>query len=302
MGLALLAWASEQFVIGASNLAVALRVSAVLIGAVVIGFGTSLPEFLVTLVAAIDGAGDIALGNVVGSNIANLTLVLGSAALLAPVAIAARTARREALLALAAVVVLAIALQAGVGRIEGGVLVVLLVAALAFLIVTEQTGEGSPVTPRAAADGGRTRSTPFEAGRTVIGLAGTLLGAQLLVSGARGIADSAGLSEGFVGLTIVAVGTSLPELFAAIQAGRRGESELIVGNVLGSNVFNSLGVAGLAMLVDPGDVAGNITTTGAIGMLVIAVAAYVMMRRGRIGRVEGGVLLIAFAILVPLLA
>jgi cation:H+ antiporter len=296
--LALLAWASEQFVIGASHVATGLRVSAVLIGAVVIGFGTSLPELLVTILAAADGAADIALGNVVGSNIANLTLVLGAAAVLTPIAVAAPTVRREALVSLGAVLVLAIALQAGVGRIEGAILMALMVAALWFLVASEP--DKGPRKRKAEVEN-LGRGLPLEAGRTIVGLGGTLAGAQLLVIGARGIAETAGLSEGFVGLTIVAVGTSLPELFAAIQSGRRGQTDLILGNVLGSNIFNSLGIAGLAMLIDPGQVASNVAQTGAIAMSVIAIAAFVMMARGRIGRIEGAMLLIAFVVLVPLL-
>lgn len=275
-----------------------MRVSAVLIGAVVIGFGTSLPELLVTVLAAADGAGDIALGNVVGSNIANLTLVLGSAAILTPIAVAKSSLRREALMSLGAVLLLAIVLQGGVGRIEGAVLVVLMVAALWFLIATEPDSGSRESTPEARSSG---RGLPFESGRTVVGLAGTLAGAQLLVLGAQGIADTAGLSAGFVGLTIVAVGTSLPELFAAIQSGRRGETDLILGNVLGSNMFNSLAIAGIAMLIDPGRVATNVAQTGAIAMAVIALAAFVMMARGRVGRIEGVGLLIAFAVLIPFL-
>ena len=298
MGLALLAWASEQFIAGAAHVATSMRVSAVLIGAVVIGFGTSLPELLVTVLAAADGAGDIALGSVVGSNIANLTLVLGSAAILTPIAVARPSLRREALISLGAVLLLAIALQGGVGRIEGAVLVVLMVAALWFLIATEPDSGPRESMPEAKSAG---RGLRFEGGRTVLGLAGTLAGAQLLVLGAQGIADTAGLSEGFVGLTIVAVGTSLPELFAAIQSGRRGETDLILGNVLGSNMFNSLGIAGIAMLIDPGQVATNVAQTGAIAMAVIAVAAFLMMARGRVGRIEGVGLVIAFAVLIPFL-
>ena len=294
----LLAWASEQFVIGASHVATGLRVSAVLIGAVVIGFGTSLPELLVTILAAADGAADIALGNVVGSNIANLTLVLGAAAVLTPIAVAAPTVRREALVSLGAVLVLAIALQAGVGRIEGAILMALMVAALWFLVASEP--DKGPRKRKAEVEN-LGRGLPREAGRTIVGLGGTLAGAQLLVIGARGIAETAGLSEGFVGLTIVAVGTSLPEFFAAIQSGRRGQTDLILGNVLGSNIFNSLGIAGLAMLIDPGQVASNVAQTGAIAMSVIAIATFVMMARGRIGRIEGAMLLIAFVVLVPLL-
>jgi cation:H+ antiporter len=173
-----------------------------------------------------------------------------------------------------------------------------MVAALWFLVASEP--DKGPRKRKAEVEN-LGRGLPLEAGRTIVGLGGTLAGAQLLVIGARGIAETAGLSEGFVGLTIVAVGTSLPELFAAIQSGRRGQTDLILGNVLGSNIFNSLGIAGLAMLIDPGQVASNVAQTGAIAMSVIAIAAFVMMARGRIGRIEGAMLLIAFVVLVPLL-
>ncbi len=303
-GLVLLAFGSEQFVIGASRFARILRVSPVVIGAVVIGFGTSLPELLVTVLAASRGAADIAVGNAVGSNVANLTLVLGAAAVTAPLVVRSRTMVREAPLSAAAVVLLAalLVIQGGLGRLEGAVLVAALFVALGLLVAWRHS-EDDPLAQEVDEAVGRGAwSLSRESVRLVVGLAGTLGGAQLLVIGAVGIADRAGLSEGFVGLTIVAVGTSLPELFTAIQAGRRGESDLVVGNVLGSNIFNSLGVAGLAALIDPGPLADNITGPGAMAMAVLAILTWLgMWTRRTLVRWEGVALLAAFAVLVPIM-
>ena len=303
-GLVLLAFASEQFVIGASRIATILRISPVVIGAVVIGFGTSLPELLVTVIAASRGAADIAVGNAVGSNIANLTLVLGAGAVVAPLVVRSRTLVREAPLSAAAVVLLAalLVIQGGLGRVEGVVLVAALVVALVLLMSWRRGGEDPLAEDVDMAVGGTAWSPPREVVRLLVGLAGTLAGAQLLVVGAEGIADRAGLSEGFVGLTIVAVGTSLPEFFTAVQASRRGESDLVVGNVLGSNIFNSLGIAGLAALIDPGALADSITGPAAIAMAVLAVVTWLgMWTRRTLVRWEGVLLLAAYAALVPIL-
>ncbi len=303
IGLVLLAFASDQFVIGSSRIAVMARIAPIIIGAVVIGFGTSLPELLVTILAATDGSADIAVGNAVGSNIANLTLVLGAAALVSPLIIRSETIRREAPLSAAAVILLALLVQGGLGRPEGIALVVALGVALGLLMAWRR-GDDDPLEPelQESMAGLGAASLRRESLRTLIGLAGTLAGAQLLVTGAQGISTEVGLSEGFVGLTIVAVGTSLPELFTGVQAARRGESDLIVGNVLGSNIFNSLGIAGVAALIDPGPLDSAITTTGAIAMAGLALLTWAgMATRGRLQRWEGAVLIVLYAGLVPLL-
>ncbi len=304
-GLVLLTVFSEQFVVGAARIATALRIAPVVIGAVVIGFGTSLPELLVSTVAAAGGARDIALGNVVGSNIANLTLVLGVAAVITPLVVTSGTIKREAPIMLAAMAALGVVLVLDNPRTGG----LLLMAGLAVAVLVIIRG-GSADAPdplgaevEEALDGDPVHRPRIEVLRAAIGLAGTLAGAQLVVVGASGIADRAGLSEGFVGLTIVAVGTSLPELFTAIQAARQREPDLVVGNILGSNIFNALGIAGIAILIAPGPVVSSITGLGMIAMLVLGAFAFLVMVTGsRVVRWEGALLLIAYAALVPFLA
>lgn len=302
-GLALLAVLSEQFVIGSARLASALGVSSVVIGAVVIGLGTSLPELLVSAVAAASGSPDIALGNVVGSNIANLSLVLGTGAIVAPVVVGSGVIKREAPLAIGAMLALAIVLATGATRAAGILLIVGLVAALALIVWGGMRAPDDPIGAEAgeALDGHRHRPSR-EALRALVGLVGTLAGAQLMVIGARGIAEEAGLSEGLVGLTIVAIGTSLPELFTAVQAARKGETDLVVGNVVGSNIFNSLGIAGVAIVIAPGAVAGSIAGAGSVAMVALGIVALGLMITGsRVTRWEGVALLVIYAALVSLL-
>ena len=301
-GLVLLALASDQFVAGCSRLASSFAVPALLIGVVVIGFGTSLPELLVSVVAASQGLTDIAMGNVVGSTVANLTLVVGTAALLAPLVVRGSTLRREAPISMAGIVLLAIMLQGGVSRIEGLILVVAMALALTLILVPASRSP-TLVADDEAEEPSAGRGRLFEAGRTLLGLVGTLAGAQLLVWGATSVADELELNEGFVGLTLVALGTSLPELFTAIQAARRNAVDLILGNVLGSNLFNVLAIAGIAALIEPAVLDERITQIAAGAMVVSGLAVFVMMRTGpRVVRWEGAVLLVGYAALLPFLA
>lgn len=303
VGLALLWLASDQFVTGASTLARELGVSPLAVGVVVMGFGTSAPELVVSAVAALSGSPEVGVGNVIGSNLANLTLVLGVAAVMAPLAVSSKTLRREVLLALGATVAFAIAIQGGLELWEGAVLLVLLVAALTLLL------RGGKRVPTSASAVPSVEQRPpkgllrREVLRTALSLIGIVVGADLLVRGALGIADLAGLSGGFVGVTIVALGTSLPELATAIAAGRRGETSLIVGNLLGSNLFNGLAVGGVVVLLAPGPFdAPNLTGVGAGAMVVAAVLALVFMRTGyRVGRREGVFLMLGYVAVLPLL-
>lgn len=304
LGLLILGKAADTFVTGAARLSLALRISPVLVGAIVMGFGTSAPELLVSVLAAARGSLELAVGNIVGSNIANLTLVAGLAAIAAPLAVRSTTLRREAPIATASLVVLAVLVQGGLSRAEGAILVVLLiVTVLVLLRVTprEDVVLADEVGERAAPDEEHSRA--FEAGRTALGLAGVLIAAQLIVFGAQGIAESAGLSEAFVGLTIVAVGTSLPEIASSVQAARAGQADLAVGNLFGSNMFNSLAVAGSVGLVGPGALNDPALTTLAVGgMIAAGVAAWALMGTGHcMRRGEGIALLVAYALLVALL-
>ncbi len=305
LGLALLTKAADEFVVGAARLAITLRISAVVVGALVIGFGTSTPELLVSVLAAGQDSVDIAIGNVIGSNVANLTLVLGIAALITPFTVASVTLRREAPIATGAVLMFAILLQQGLGRGEGSALAVALVLAVTWIIFTAKRTDGDPLTSEVEEFVETTATHPLgrEITRTLLGMAGTLLGAQMLVYGARGIAREMGLAEGFVGLSVVAVGTSLPELVTAIQAARRREQDLVIGNLLGSNMFNSLAVAGSAALVRPGIPDPTLAGAATVVMVGVAVATWVFMITGRrVQRWEGALLLAAYPLTLALAA
>ena len=299
-GLVLLALASDQFVAGCRRLATSFSVPTLLVGVVVIGFGTSLPELLVSVVAAAQGLSDIAMGNVVGSTVANLTLVVGAAAVFAPLLVDKRILTREALVSMAGIALLVVLLQGGVSRLEGVALIVGMVVGIGWILYASR-GDGAQVP--SAPDDGRGRRRLAEGLRTLLGLAGTLAGAQLLVWGATSIADELELNAGFVGLTLVAIGTSLPELFTAIQAARQKATDLILGNVLGSNMFNVLAIAGIAAVIDPTVLDERITVIAAAAMVVSGALVYLMMRtRAMVQRWEGIVLLVGYAALVPLLA
>jgi cation:H+ antiporter len=281
-----------------------LRLSSVVVGAVVIGFGTSTPELLVSALAGLEGSIDIAVANIVGSNIANLMLVLGLAALVGPIAVRSITVKREGPLAVLGVIVFGIVIQGGVAAWEALVLLALLVVSLTIIVWSSRRGHDvlAGEVEEFLADG--PPSMRPELRRAVLGLVGTLAGAQVLVLSATSIADRAGLSEGFIGLTVVAVGTSLPELATSLQAARRGETDLIVGNLLGSNLFNALAVGASAVAAGAGQVASaTITGAGVTIMIVTSVLALGFMVTGaRVSRGEGAVLVAGYLGVLPLLA
>lgn len=305
VGLVLLTIASDQFVIGAARLAAKLRLSTVVIGAVVIGFGTSAPEMVVSGLAAAQGSLDIAVGNVIGSNIANLSLVLGTAALVVPIVVTSPTIRREGPLSLGATLLFAVLVQGGLTPAEGAVSAIALVAALTWMLVSSRGAdlELSAEVDEFLADESTVR-TGHEVARTVLGLGFTLGAAQVLVLSATTIAARVGLEEGFVGLTLIAVGTSLPELATSLQAARKGETDLIVGNLLGSNIFNSLAVVAVAAFAGPGSLSDPTLARSAVAlMLGIAVLGMAFMVTGRrVVRREGLLLLVGYLVAVPLLA
>jgi cation:H+ antiporter len=304
VGLVLLTKAADQFVLGAARISLALRMSAVVVGAVVVGFGTSAPEMLVSSLAALGGDAEIGLGNIVGSNVANLTLVLGTAAIVVPIGIQSETLRREAPLMVAATILFGVLVQDGIAWWEAGVLLVAMAAVL--VIVIRSGGVPDPELEDEVeeyADTDHVHPLRGEVIRTLIGLLGTLIGAQLLVTGAVEIAEAADLSGGFVGFTLVAVGTSLPELVTSIAAARAGETDLIVGNLLGSNIFNSLVVGAALALAGTGGIdAPMLLGRGVVMMVVVAVAivAHMALRR-RFLRWEGAALIAGYGASVLLL-
>jgi cation:H+ antiporter len=304
-GLVLLVRASDVLVEASARLALVLRMTPVVIGVVVIGFGTSTPELLVSGLAAAEGLFNLGVGNIIGSNVANMLLVLGVAALVAPVTIELSVLRREVPLSLLAVIVFAWAIQGPLRTIDALVLTVLLVVTLAVVLVLARQ-DGPPLPDDVIELRAEDVAVGRETVRAVLGLVFTLAGAQLVVVGAGTIAERLGLAEGFVGLTVVAVGTSLPELAAAVQAVRRGQSGLLVGNLLGSNLFNATAVgalvvwagAGVGELVEPA-LAGPATLIMIVSMA--AVSLLLLVRR-RILRLEGIILVAAYIGAMVLLA
>ncbi len=313
IGIAILAWAADQFVLGAARVALIRKVPSIVVGVVILGFGTSAPELLVSAIAVAGGETDVAIGNIVGSNIANLTLLLGIGAVLVPLSVSSRTVKIEAPLVVFAVGAFALAVQGGgISRVEAGGLAVAMVVSLVLVTrspTSAASGSGAAPADQLGQDvielaDVATHRIGREIGRTIIGLAGTIGSAQLLLWGALDLAARAELSEGFVGATLVAVGTSLPELVTVIQSARRQETDLIVGNLLGSNLFNALVVGAVVGLIGGSTIVSTaLTSTAVIAATVVAAAALFIMWTGHtVSRREGIVLVVAYLCLVPLLA
>jgi cation:H+ antiporter len=308
-GLALLVLAPDRFVAGSAGLADRWGVSRVVIGAVVIGFGTSAPELLVSGLAASQGQPEVGVGNVIGSNMANLGLIVAVPALIASIGVPAGVLRRELPLALVATAAFALAVQGGLTRWESVALLACLAVTLWLIIRAPASLRANPDDELAIeVDEFLEDETAQPVGRMVSdaigGLLGTLLGAQLLVWGAVEIAADLNLSGGFVGMTVVALGTSLPELVTAIAAARAGEDQLILGNVLGSNIFNSLAVGAVIGLMRPEPITDtNITVVAVTLMLAItALAALAMTRKRLVTRGEAVTLVASYVACMPLLA
>jgi cation:H+ antiporter len=298
-GLVVLSLAADRFVTASAQVAVRYRLSPVVVGAVIIGFGTSLPELLTSTLAAINGDLDIGAGNIVGSNGANLSLVLGVAALMSPLAVPERVIRRDRYLALAAAAAFTLVVVDGsLTRVEAVALLAATAVALFFLM--RSSGDVPSLTPEVSVlVETESASSSFKVIATLVaGLVGTVLGAQLFVWGAGSLTDELGLSGGFVGVSLVAVGTSMPEVVTAIHAARRNEGELIIGNVLGSNIFNSLPVAGLMALAGPGVIDGGLRGASAVMLTATAVVVVAMGVKRRIGRPLGVALLASYVALV----
>ena len=288
---------------GASRLAGAAGVSALVVGLTVVAFGTSAPEIVVSLEAALAGRGDVAVGNVVGSNLFNLGVILGLVAVLSPFRVTETLIRRDALaMAGATAVAAAVLLDGAVSRLEGGILLALLGGYLGALGVAIRAGtraDGSRLeptdggtTPPLAPDEGDPREIrpALEAGRVLAGLLLVIGGGRVLVDAAVGLALAVGVSEWVVGVTIVATGTSLPELVTSVVAVRRGDVGIAAGNVVGSNVFNALGVLGLAAVVGPTAVDPDALLGIAWLCVLTAVATVVLATGRRLTRLEGGAL------------
>jgi len=282
------------------KLAERLKLSPLLIGIVLVGFGTSAPELVTSVTAALDGSPGIAIGNVVGSNITNLLFVLGTAAVFGPIVIDRRSFRRDGL-AMAAATILLVALIATtdtIGRLAGlGGLILLAV----YLVVAARAENGQNLAQENASANGRSLWLLLIV--PLAGLAAVLLGANFLVDGAETIARSLGVSEAVIGLSIVAIGTSLPELATAVAAIIRRQPELAIGNVIGSCIFNILGILGLTAVLVPLDVPAEIAVFDGWVLLATTIAACLLAITGwRLTRREGVLLLAAFGLYLVTLA
>jgi cation:H+ antiporter len=285
---------------GAVALAHRLGLSKALVGATVVGFGTSAPELAVAVDAALKGHGAIAIGTVVGSNICNVLLVLPMAALIFPVHWSRRAIRRDAAtLSFATVLFVAFAATGQLDRIEGAILLVALVGVTGFAILSERRTPSVAVellTEEAA----ELDTPPFPLALATLlaiaGIAAVVGGAELLVAGATEMARRFGVSEATVGLTLVAIGTSLPELAAGAAAARRQHPEVALGNVLGSNVFNQLGIAGTAALAMPIAVPAEVARVDLWTMLAVTAAIVAgLLTARRLGRAPALAALLLYA-------
>jgi len=301
VGLAALVWGADVFVRGAASLALRLGVSRLMIGMTLVGFGTSLPELSVNLSATVSGRLDLAVGNVVGSNIANVGLILGIAALIAPLSIHVRLLRLEIpLLLLASLSLWLLGSNGQLGRPDGALL---LLGFVGLMLVIGYGGKSEPESVTAGlVDGGSLPEAP--AARPPwrdllwIGLGFVLLlgASRVMVGAAVDLARLWGMSELTIGLTIVAIGTSLPELAASGLAAWRGESDIAVGNVLGSNLFNILLILGVTAVITPLPLDTAMLRFHIPLMILFTVALYPLaFGNHRIGRPGGVLLLVGFA-------
>ncbi len=290
-GILLLYAGAEALVRGGASLALRMGISPLVVGLTVISFGTSAPELLVSFKAAMDHNSPIALGNVIGSNIANIALVLGLAALIRPIRVEQQVIRREIPIMLIASIILCGMLWNGrLSRIEGALLFAALIAYTVFSIRLSRKERRTPPNDVPA----QRRSAPLSAGMVILGLALLVPGAHVFVLGAVTVAERLGVSAFVIGLTVVAIGTSLPEIATSVVAAIKGEGDMAVGNAVGSNIFNIFCILGLTALVF--EVEGNGVAWIDLGaMLTVALVSLPIMRTGfRINRWEGAGLLTAY--------
>jgi cation:H+ antiporter len=287
VGVALVLFGADKLTEGASALARRLNVPEIIIGLTIVAAGTSAPELFVSLVSALNGTPDMAVGNVVGSNTMNAMLIVGTAALVAPMVISPSTVKKDIPCSVLASILLAVlAFDGFLGRFDGIVLLLGFAAFMAYTLVQSKAGkddvvkESSPVW----------KNILF----IVFGLAGLVVGSNLFVDSASDVALSLGISEAVVGLTIVAGGTSLPELATSVVAARKGQSAIAIGNVIGSNVFNILLILGLTSAITPLEIEGITTIDMAVMLLSVALIWLFSRTRYTVERWEGAALLLGY--------
>ena len=284
---------------GAVGLARRMGMSPLIIGLSVIAIGTSAPELVTTLTATLEGAPDLALGNVVGSNLANMLLILGVAALMRPILCAPKVISRDGSMVLAATALFVAIAMTGSFVLWHGL--ILLAGLLGYLYFTYRAETARPETALHSHEASDVSGVPERAWVGALflvgGLVGTVIGAKLLVDGGVAVAESLGVSKAIIGLTLVAIGTSLPELAIVIVASARGHGDVALGNVLGSNIFNLLGITGAVAVVAPLPVPDLLLSFDLWVLLGVTILLLPMMlTQGCISRREGGVLVFLYAV------
>ncbi|MGQ9426632.1 calcium/sodium antiporter [Gilvimarinus sp. F26214L] len=300
VGLIILVWSADRFVDGAAATALHFRVPALLIGMLIVGFGTSAPEMVVSALSALNGNPGIALGNGYGSNITNIALILGLTAVLAPIAVHSQILRRELPLLLAITAFAAWQLWDGeLSRLDGFGLLLVFAMTMGWTVYQGMRGRDDALGIEVEAD---LQTRPMPLRRAImwllVGLVLLVASSQLLVWGAVLIAEYLGVSDLIIGLTVVAVGTSLPELASSLAAVRKNEHDIALGNVLGSNLFNTLAVVGIAGSIHPLTVESDVLTRDIPVMAGLTIALFVFCYGfrgpGRINRLEGAALVATY--------
>lgn len=299
-GLALLVWSADRFVEGAAVTAGHFKMPPLLIGMVVVGFGTSAPEMVVSALAATQGNPGLALGNAYGSNITNIALILGITALISPIAVHSQVMRKE--LPILALITLLAFWQLWDGMlsfVDALVLIAVFFGLLAWSIRQGMTRKTDALGIEVEAEL-KVHDMPVRKAVLwlIVGLLLLIVSSRVLVWGAVDLASAFGVSDLIIGLTIVAVGTSLPELASSVIAARKGEHDLALGNILGSNLFNTLAVVGIAGLISPMAVAPEVLSRDLVVMAALTLSLFALgygfRGPGRINRIEGGLLLACF--------
>ena len=301
LGLAMLVWSADRFVEGSAATARHFGMPPLLIGMVVVGFGTSAPEMVVSALAAWQGKSGIALGNAYGSNITNIALILGVTALISPIAVHSQVLRKELPILTAVTALAAWQLSDGViTRADAALLLAVFAGLMAWTIwqgLRQQNDAlGSEIEQELAAHAMPVRRAVF---CLALGLILLIISSRILVWGAVEIAEGLGISDLIIGLTVVAVGTSLPELASSIIAARRGEHDIALGNILGSNLFNTLAVVGVAAAIQPLSVGAEVLDRDMLVMAALTLSLFAIgygwrQSGGRISRSKGGLLLAAY--------
>lgn len=305
IGVLLLTSGGEALIRGSLAAAKRMNVSPLLSGLLIVGFGTSAPELVVSIDAAVNGRPDIAIGNVVGSNISNILLILGLCALITPLAVKPLVLRRDAVTVVAAsILFLVLVGGSALARSDAAIFLLALMAYLIWAYRTERAGTVPSATLHIA-EGEEVTTLPktmlWIVTAVLLGLVCLIVGSQVLLKGAVGIAESFGLSEAVIGLTLVAVGTSLPELSISVIAAFRRHADVAIGNILGSNIFNLLGILGVSALLQPLPVHERILQFDQWVMLAASLILLIFLFTGRkLSRVEGGLLLLGYGVYVGL--